>query len=301
MKLDKYEIILESDLAEFPNLDMYKENLKLLKDYNFNGATPWEISEKYYHYATIFPQAFITQNPDRFNQHSFYRVRLNIDTNTEDINLIQTHSYPLPCFCGQNGRANLKGKSVFYCSNKPGAALFECKPKKGDEGFLSIWKPVAKRPIKFGVLLPTDLRQDNPWYELAISTFSTINDYLRAHAKDKFQHFVELYRFIAERFIEEKEPYHLTSWLSHELIYGEKWKDLILYPSVATDKLYCNMAFHPNTVHTQLRLEKVIRFIVRDVDGGRFLYSPGQVGEPKDTNIIWRPSRPEEKDFMNLE
>jgi hypothetical protein len=301
MKLDKYDIILESDLAKFPDFDKYLKNLNILKDYDFKGATPWEISEKFFDYATIFLQADFVQKPERFNQHKLYRVRLNIDTKSEDINLIQTHSYPLPCFCSSNGRANIKGKSVFYCSTKPEVALYESRPKKGAEGFLSIWKPKAERPIKFGLLISTDLRADNPWHVLAKTTFETINEFLKTHAKYKYEHFVELFSFIAERFKNEKKPYPITSYLSHELIYGKKWHDLILYPSVATDNKFCNMAIHPNTVNNQLRLEKVIRFKIREIDGERILYSITSVGEVIDTNIKWRLSRPEEKDFMNLE
>jgi hypothetical protein len=301
MKLDKFDDIYDDDLVLFPTIEEYIAQLDILKNLDFSTLSHQEIEDKFYDYATIFPQIFATQNPERFNLHTLYRIRLNIDTDKEDLNLIQTYSYPLPEHCTKNGRANIKGKSVFYCSNKVGAALFESKPKRGDKGYLSIWKPIAKRPIKIGVALPADLRADNPWHELARSAFLSSKKFLSNNAGDKYNHFVELNKFIADRYVHENYPYPITSWLSNEFLYGQKWKDLILYPSIATDKIYCNMAIHPNTVNTQLILNKVIKFIIRGVEGEKILYSPGYVGEVVNTNLIWRESRPDEKDFFIFE
>lgn len=300
MIADKYDVISKEDLAKLPDYKEYLKDLQKLKEYNFNGASHQDIDEKYCELATIFPYVSINQNPEIFNKHTFYRVRLNIDTVKEDINLIQTHSYPMPFFCQSNGRANIKGKSVFYCSDEVGAALFECKPQKGDEGFLSIWKPIASRPIKFGVLTSTDISTNNNWYKLTSDILDMVKEFYKEETPDRHKHFIELYKFIGERFVNEGSPYPLTSWLSNKLIYEEDGIDLILYPSIATEQVFCNMAIHPNTAHTQMELDKIIRFKVNSVNGSKIGYSPGDVGEPIGTNIIWRPSKASEKEFMKL-
>src|SRR5690606_29329039 len=105
----------------------------------------------------LLPQIITYQDPDNFNTHKLFRVRLNIVESREDCSLIQTYSYPPAFVCTENGRANLKGKSVFYCSNDPSAALLEAKPKPGDIAFMSIWKPVVDRKVKFAHCLPIDL------------------------------------------------------------------------------------------------------------------------------------------------
>ena len=245
MRVDEHDVVLEEDLAKLPDYEQYVQDLLKLKECNFSGVSPDEIADKYYDLATIFPHVCITQNPEIFNQHSFYRVRLNIDTEKEDIDLIQTHSYPMPSFCQSNGRANIKGKSVFYCSDEVGAALFECKPKKGDEGFLSIWKPIASRPIKFGVLTSTDIPTDNHWHKLTLDIFDMVRDFYKGNTQSRYEHFLELYRFIGERFMNESEPYPLTSWLSNRLIYEEKWIDLILYPSSELKKNFAILQYIP--------------------------------------------------------
>jgi hypothetical protein len=298
MIADKCYKILEEDLIKLPDYKQYVQDLQKLREFNFNGASPDEIAEKCYDVVTHFPFVSIFQNPEIFNQHYFYRVRRNIDTNNEDIDLIQTYSYPMPSFCQSNGRANIKGKSVFYCSDEVGGALFECKPQKGDEGYLSIWKPIASRPIKFGMLTSPDIPTDNPWHELTSEIFDMVRDFYKEKTPKKYEHFLELYRFIGERFMNESEPYSLTSSLSHRFMYQDKGLDLILYPSSETENKFCNFAIHPNTVHTQLRFEKVIRFLVKSVKGSRIEYSLREVGEPKETNIIWRSPRPEDKEFM---
>lgn len=292
--------LFDEDLEKMPSLPEFIKNLDYLRNVDLSNSTITEIENIFYEYATIFPQIPFTQKPDRFNNHTFYRVRLNINSENEDLRLIQTYSYPNPFFCKENGRANLKGKSVFYCSNRPGAALLESKPKIGDEGFLSIWKPNATREIKIAMCLPQNLRKENEWSYLASVAHNFSINFYSENAKEKSMHFIELINFIAERFVNEAKPYSITSWMSNELLYGEKWKDIILYPSIATHKRYCNLAIHPNTVETQLRFVKVIRFKVKDINEGIISYAPVSVGEIINSNIEWRRSEPEERDFIKF-
>jgi RES domain len=293
--MDNLDKITLEDLELFPDLSTYLSDLKKLQGYDFSNLTERGKYDVFYDYARILPTNIGWFNPEKFNLHKFYRVRLNIDREKEDISLAQTYSYPPPQYCFENGRANLKGRSVFYCSNDPRAAILECKPKVGDEGYLSIWNGVARRKIKIGHLLPFDLPPENTWNLMAQDSFEYLLKNLPSDAKDKFQHFIELYKFIAEIFITEKKPYNLTSMISEELIYGQLWRDFIIYPSVLVNSQLCNMAFHPNSVNENLKLEKVIEFKVTNINNNGPTFNLGKkVGFLENTKMTWKDRANEE-------
>ncbi len=299
---DNFQISQE-DLDAFPNLEDYKKGLEILDSYNFTGKSKSEIYDIFYDYAKIFPTGINWFYPENFNLHRFYRVRLNVDRHSEDISLTQTYSYPPPKFCTENGRANIKGKSVFYCSNKPDAAILECNPKVGDEGFLSVWKGVAKRKIKIANLLPPDLPLHNDWNEMALKSFQEFEKKMSLKTRGLEKHLIMMLRFIASKFIIEKKPYFLTSMISWELLYGQLWRDLMIYPSIASDIRFCNMAFHPNSVNENLEFEKLIKFKVVRIENGSPLFQLGtNVGFIENTRMIWKKRTEEEtKLFTNKE
>lgn len=265
-RVDKF---YQSDLDIFPDLETYLAELKELDKYDFGNHTALEIYHKFYDYARITPTNYGTLNPVKFNSHSFYRVRLNINKTLEDVTLAQTYSYPPTNFCTQNGRANLKYRTVFYCSNNPYAAIIESKPEVGDYGYLSVWNGQAKRTIKAGICLPYDLPTDNDWYLMAKDILDLHKSTLEANAKDKVEHYKALFKFISNRFVNEIKPYPITSMLSYEMLMGQElWRDFIIYPSVISKSKYCNMAFHPNSVNENLALERVYRFEVVEFQNG---------------------------------
>ena len=124
--------IYDEDLHLFPGLEAYKQGLKELPDLLWDSISQEDLYNKFYDAAVILPQMIVHQEAQNFNELKFFRVRLNINTDIEDLSLIQTYSYPPGFVCNSNGRANLKGYSVFYCSNNPTCALLESKPKIGD-------------------------------------------------------------------------------------------------------------------------------------------------------------------------
>ncbi|PJJ09828.1 hypothetical protein CLU83_3206 [Flavobacterium sp. 1] len=289
------------DLNEFPDFEIYFNGLKTLDDYDFSNLSNREIYDTFYDYAKILPYSYGIFNPQKFNQHIFFRVRLNIDREKEDISLIHTYSYPPSSVCKDKGRANLNGKSVFYCSNNPNAAILECKPKIGDEGYLSFWNGNASRPVKAGICLPYDLPDENEWNIIAKDSFEYLIKSLPYQSKDKFKHFMALYKFISHKFISEKNPYPLTSMLSNEMLYGDLHRDFIIYPSVLTDTKLCNMAFHPNSVIENLKFEKVLKFKVSDIKDGVIQFNLGKVGFIQNGRIKWRNYLDEETIFFRKE
>lgn len=290
----------EQLLKILPEYEEFIEGLEKLDTFDFSKSSRNEIYNKFYDYAYSLVTNFGYLNPENFNKRKFYRVRLNIDRKKEDLSLIQTYSYPPPVFCDENGRANLSGKSVFYCSNEPTPALFECKAKIGDEGFLSVWNGNTSRKIKVGHYLPSNLRPDNTWSKMAIESFEDLQNHIPEKLKHKLKHIEALKDFLAKKFISEKEPYHLTAMLCWELFYGQLWTDLIIYSSVVTNSRFCNMAIHPNSVNENLRFEKVIIFKVIDIKNGIPIFNlRTEVGHWNNAKIEWKQLTESEMELFN--
>jgi hypothetical protein len=136
---------------------------------------------------------------------------------------------------------------------------------------------------------------------LAKGAFEYAISHSNANAKDKAQQYILLHESLAKLFVSESFPYPITSMLADQLLYtNDTWKDAILYPSVGSDSLYCNFAFHPNVVDQFLQLEKVIPFVVKELHPN-FRYTAGQVGSLKHTAIYWNKNvKMEDIDFRNL-
>ncbi len=302
MNKKRIDKIYQEDLDLFPDIQTYLHELKTLNKSKFSRLTEREIYDRYYDFAKILPTSIGTLNANKFNSHEFYRVRLKKDIGaTEDITLKQTFSFPPTSVLTNNGRANLKHKSVFYCSNNPNGAMIESKPEIGNEGYLSVWKGISKRTIKVGICLPNNLPEENVWNLMAKESFQDIRDTLPKYAKDKFEHFETLYSFIANRFITEDKPYPLTSMISNELLYGELWRDFIIYPSVFAETKLCNMAFHPNSVNENLMLEKIIKFKIVDKRDEQLKFQLGQVGHYESTKLIWKNRTESENELFENE
>lgn len=291
------EVIKDQDFFEYPNIGAFKAKLEELRNIDFSNTEQKQIGETIFKYLTVIPSLIGKYSPDKFNQFKFYRVRLNINRENEDLNLIQTYSYPLPLFCKENGRANLKNKSVFYSTNSALTAIMESKPKAGDIGYLSIWDGRTDREMKAGVLLPRNLNEQNEWYVLAKDIYAFTDKHFEKVAMQKSNFFHEALNFISSLFLTEKAPYPITSWISTELIYGSAWKDFIIYPSFVNKAFTSNLAIHPNVVDNYLKFVKVIRFKVLEISDERFLFSTGRVGEIIKNNIEWRTAINEELDF----
>nr|WP_321414391.1 RES domain-containing protein [uncultured Allomuricauda sp.] len=293
--MDELEQITSQDLESFPCLSQYKADLSKLGKLNLSQLNFEQRLDKIYDLARTIPGSIGWMEPEQFNYHSFFRVRKNINRFDEDITLAQTYSYPPPKACFNNGRANLKGKSVFYCSNEADAAIRECKPEKDDEIYLSVWKGIAKNRIKVGNLLPPDLNAQNIWSNMAKEVFEQTINSLPSRVGDKSNHILALYRFIAEKFRSEQKPYYLTSMISWEYLYGQMWRDFIIYPSFLSNERFCNMAFHPNSVNQNLKFDKLIKLKVTGHNSDGPIFRIGStVGYIEKTKMLWREKTEQE-------
>lgn len=270
---------------DFPNYDDYKANLVTLDNFDFKNLSSEEIYYKYFDLARTIPLCYKIIKKSEFNKFVFYRARINIDQSKEDISLISTYSFPPPIFCNENGRANLSKKSVFYCSDNPISAVKECKPNDNDEGFLGIWKTNAVRNIKSCLFLPRDLTEQNNWSKIAKQSFKNFTNDAAFKKLLLDKQLNALHHFVNFKYKYEPSPYNLTSIISDEVLYGEKSHDFLVYSSVFIDK-FCNMAFHPNSALENLRLEKVIRFKIKDIQNGHL--GLGDVGHIINSKIVWK-------------
>lgn len=296
-----YNMLIASDFEGLPSLEEFKLHLEDLKNIKLVDPTIDEIHKTYFSILPFLPRMLSRINFDENRELPFYRVRLNIDPQKEDLSLIRTYSYPSADHCKTSGRANRRGKTVFYCSNKAFAAIFESKPKVGDIGYLSIWENDITRPLNAAVYLPKKFNNPNEWETVANSAHKFADSYFEINGKDKVEHFKELKNFISDRFVTENYPYALTSFVSDEALFGKDAKDLVLYPSVASNSHYCNFAIHPNIVERYLTFKKVIRFKVLGINSNLELsLSTGRIGEVIQNNIVWRDATFEEIDFENL-
>ncbi len=293
------EIITDKDFYEYETIEALRTKLKELKEIDLKKADKKQIGETLFSYLPVIPSLIAKYSKDKFNSFKFYRVRLNIDGKKghEDLNLIRTYSYPLPQFCKSNGRANLKFKSIFYSSNSALTAIIESKPKVVDIGYLSLWEGCTDREMKAGILLPRNLNIQNEWYLLAQDIHAHANEHFNKVVIEKSSFFHEALSFISQLFLDEKEPYPLTSWISNELIYGTAWRDFITYPSYVNKAFTSNIALHPNVADKYLKFVKVIRFKVLEINKNKFSVSTGYVGENIQNNMRWRNATKEELDF----
>ncbi len=291
------EALYPDDLERFPPLSEYLKNLEYLKKYDFSNHSIDQIEKIFFEKATILPNLFGLRQATNFRD-PLYRVRLNINSNNEDLTLIRTYSYPPGSVCRSNGRANLKGRSVFYCSHDPITALLECKPENGNLAYLSVWQPRATRDIKYAMCMPKNLSTSNPWLEISNNVHAFSDLYSREHASEKSEHFKALYQFVADQFVNELEPYYITSWLSEKLLYGGLWRDFIFYPSFVRRSENFNLAFHPNSVEEHLRFEKVIKFKFLGIIEQKIRITDVEIGKPNLTSIEW--NNDVESDLLQL-
>lgn len=293
-------VLSDETYKRFSTIRKLRSHLRELKSCDLSNKTRQEISDIFDSY--IFPLPVLTGifPPNDFNRIKFYRVRLNVDLEKEDRNLIQTYAYPLPQFCKSNGRLNLKNKSIFYCSNHAITAIMESKPKAGETGYLTIWEGNTNRDMDCGILLPRNLRKENAWLFLSNGLFSYLESYIEKTFPKKAAFFNETIDFISDLFLTENAPYHLTSFIADSLFYVDKPKDFVIYPSFENDSYSCNMAIHPNVVTEHLRFIKALKFTVVDDREDELYFTTGEVGELIGSRMNWRVANKEELDFFQF-
>lgn len=287
--MEKYQVI---DI-KYPDYDVYLDNLKTLSNYDFTNCDYNEIYNIFHDFALIIPTLGEKFN-NKINGHKLYRVRLSKTiSKEEDLSLIQTFSFPPPVFCKTNGRANIKYKSVFYCTDQPFPAMRECNTSEGDEGYLSLWEFDIKRDLHYLSCLPAELPNTNRWREYGEYHHNFLIEKQSVLNKEELKYKLALRNLLTEKFMKEEFPYHISSMIANEYLYYAH-ADLILYPSVKTLHDYTNFSIHPNIAQNHIKCTKVFHFKLIENLRDNLRFSFKSIGRIEKDRIVWgKPSNAE--------
>lgn len=287
---------MNEEAPNYPTFEEYKSNLQQLYNFEFDGLSYDEIYNKYYDSAIVLQTLGGYLVSEKINGRQLYRARPFSQINeNEDLSLIQTYSYPPNNVCNNNGRANIKHKSVFYCTDSAVAAVKEANVKENERCYLSVWEIQAKRDLKYVSYLPVNLPENNYWEK--ISLFH--HDYLLSLNSEVLSYQLELRNFITSKFMHEEIPYHITSMIANENLYlGSSKSDVVIYPSYKTMMDYINYAFHPNIVNEHLKIKKIYHFKVTKFTDENVQFGIIEVGHLEDDRIIW--GKPTEDDRISF-
>lgn len=273
------------NLDQYPNLEIFLENLKLLKEQDFSSMKYDEIYAEYFNKLFNHLSTGGHLNNENFPNLTFYRVRTEKSILPhEHLDLIQTYSYP-PANACKNGRGNIQGHPVFYCTDDFIAAVKESNMSKNEVGYLSIWNLRLRRELSFSTYLPENLPQKNTWTPLAKYFHYIFLAYINQIPKEFQEHIRAQQNFIIEKFLSETIPYNITSMICHSDLYKIGDVDFVVYPSAKTIQNYCNYAFHPNVAQNNLVIDRVIRFKVTSDDDEELKVIYGEVGNRKNDRI----------------
>lgn len=279
----------ESALNSLPDIKKLRGNLQSLFEINKAAFAQEEIRSLFFEKALIFPNMIGTIPSNTVNLLTSYRVRFTIDENKEDISLISTFSYPPRTLCIQNGRANLKFKSVFYSTDTYETAFAEARPRVGEIGYLSQWKINCRHEVNYTAFFDSTLPENNKWYPIWKNYYNQMLENTKQVGADKSEHLNVLLEFTSNIFRKEKSPYSLTSWIADSVLYQYKMVDFLVYPSFANEAITCNFAFHPNFVDQYFTLHKVYRFKVNKITESGLNFTFQEVGSISSSHIKWEP------------
>jgi len=274
---------------DYPDFETYLKNLDNLSKYDFSESDYDEIYNKFHDYALKIP-ALGASLDTGINGIKLFRARLaKTISELEDKTIIQTFSFPPSNVCKNNGRANIKNKSVFYCTDDAIPALKECNIEINDEVYLSIWNYNSKRNLSYVCCIPEKLPENNSWEEYGKYHYNFLIQKQNEENIKLLDYKIALRNFITEKFMNEEFPYHITSMLANEYLY-ESGFDMIMYPSAKTFQDYTNFAIHPNVALNHLELEIIFNIIILDINEQHVKFKVKSIGHIENDKINWKKS-----------
>jgi hypothetical protein len=292
--MDDYKV----KLNEIPEIEVYKANLGRIMDINTEELFHSFLGIMILKHTVVMPP-IPTIDLTLSSEDLLYRVRKNIDIIKEDLTIVKTYNYPEPIYCKENGRANIKGYSVFYCSNVAATSIIETKPEDKDVYYLSIWKPKTKTILKAANFCKEINKIDSGQLKPMV-LISKLKDQISASGVDKTPQLNYLLDFVIDTFKNENKPYNISSWISHYILNVRMDLNGILYQSVEANS-FCNMAFHPTFVDNQLCFQKVLKIETIKLENQLIKYKLISVGELESDKIKWRQLKEQEKiDYHNI-
>jgi len=214
-----------------------------------------------------------------------FRARKNIDETKENIEDVNTFSYPNSIVCKKNGRANIAEKPVFYSAENVNVALNEVWPQKDDIIHLSIWRLKGDvSNFRVSVCLSDDISKDNLWYGANLRIKDAIKRELDYHDQTSA---IDLFKLLAKTFFSEKYPYLMSSTAAYLFLYAYGI-DALVYPSFSWRARFCNYALNPGFVDRNLEILGVYKLHVRESNQVADIVDLVSVGTYNGAKILWR-------------
>ena len=286
-------------LAEITDLE---ERFDAIRNTDFRTVTPEETYWGMAKALIYMPPEVTMSRPYNIDRFPFYRARVNLNEDTENVSLCRTFSYPNPVHCTSNGRANLVRRPVFYASDHPGTAVAEISPEDGDIVYLGEWMICCHRATMDLSILPPMPEKTNQWTTIARNLHKGRTDFYRTkfgdHLADKVS---RIFEFLAHLFTDEPPPYTRSSAYANHFLYEIFGLDYILYPSVKTSAHSCNLAFHPNFIDEFGRLDKVYKMKIHRAHKQYAALEVLSVAEYMLNNLMWRAPSEEDMAFLPLQ
>ncbi|RYE52899.1 MAG: RES domain-containing protein, partial [Sphingobacteriales bacterium] len=283
-------------LQDLPDMDTLLQNLNDLLSTDKSKMSADEIKQLFFRKIVLFPNSADKIPAATFNIQKFARVRRNVGAH-EDINTMAPFTYPPKCTT--NGRANIIGQSVFYCSNTLAASLFECRPAVGEIVYFSDWSACCTDDVNIRFLLSDNISVKNPLYPLALRRLAEIKAMAEAWGMEKAPKLELITRFLGNAFISEEHPYPLSSWIANDILFGKQAVDVLYYPSVMTEQVSCNLAMTPTFVDRFLRPNRVFKMEIIEKTSRSIRPQVLAVGTMAGNKVIWDNIRDEDMAFFH--
>lgn len=130
-----------------------------------------------------------------------------------------------------------------------------------------MWSIIEEKHICFAPYFPKSLIGINPLAEMTQFTNDQFRIFSKSELEDTYIEGIRMLRdYFAMKFISD-EKYSISSYIAYRLMYNTPlYNTVILYPSLKTDYKHINYAIHPNFVDENMKLERVYRLTVKNVN-----------------------------------
>ncbi len=262
----------------------------ILKMDNLNSLSYEEINALYFKLFGLFPLITMPFRKEFHKDFKFYRVRELREGQNADISNIKTFDAPSLEDYNNLGRANWKGRNVFYGSQNPYTALKEVKETSvGKDFYISKWginwniQSLDKMPIV--TLIYENIPKENIWSALNESQATSLEKLKEVFGIEGYEKYIHLIKRINNLFVvNDSSKYPITAFIADKTIYSDKntsteiFFPILIYPSVETERKHCNYAIHPDFVKQYMHLEQVIHVELTDIDRDYFKIKLNKVG-----------------------
>ena len=247
-------------------------------------------------------------NNFKINEFSLPIYRARKVSSFINLNLFTEHSHP-PLDKTGFGRCNFPQFPVFYGSNDPLTALMEVireyRVGSNTKYCISKWELIDNNEdLIFQSFLNTKLPLENSFRSLQDDLKEKINQPFEGKLNiEQEEGLLKYLNFLDTSFIKDSQ-YSLSASLAHRSLYAKHSlaTDILMYPSLRTDKKGVNFAVHPNFVANNF---KIRRFYIVELKGfnsetGEFELTFHKYGKVIKHRVFWYNTDPKDKEFQSL-